>query len=220
VTFADGETGKSSVLLPSASRVIDRAFLCTNAREAAGLRRMRLTVQRGYRDDGEWKLLASASITNDGAERTTVRDPSGRRLTVNTHWGLSFSAGSGPLGRDPAAPPVKRYFSIWSRWATACRAAAPARVALSPRGLSGGAADYGDAFDCPGPRRVLVRVRGTFTAPTALKLDRATRWLTTNTSLQGASFVVRSESGRPLVFATVGHTGAARVFTAPSCIPD
>jgi hypothetical protein len=202
------------------SRVIDRAFACTNASDAPGLRRMGLSVQRGFRDGGEWKLLASASITNDGRTPTTVRDPSGRSLTVNTNWGVSFAAGSGPLGSDPAAPPVRRYFSIWSRWATACKTVAPSRVPLSPRGLSGGAADYGDRFDCQGPQRVMVRVRGVFTAPTTLRLNRATRWLTTSMPLQKASFVVRRDSGRPLAFASVSQTGAARVFTAPSCLPD
>jgi hypothetical protein len=201
-------------------RIIDRAFLCTNATRSGGVRDIGMGAKTGFRSSGTWKWLANAGILNRGTTPTTLgANQAGQRPTVLTHWGLGFSAGAGTT--DPAARPHLGYFHIWSKWAKACESVPVRRVPLSARGLPGGRADYfGDGFTCPAPRRVFVRVRGVFSKPASLRLDRATLQLTTDAPVQQASFAVRIESGKPLAYASVNESGKARIFAAPSCVPD
>ena len=206
---------------PAASRIIDRAFLCTNTVSERAVREINLAATTGFRDSDGWEWLADAWIGNTGTTPTKLGpNERGLRHTVHTHWGLNFSAGAGPPPKDPAVYQVERRFGIWSKWAKACKPASKRRIPLSARGLSGGVADYfGDAFDCPAPRRVFVRTRGIFRTPSSLQLDRESLNLTTDAPVQRASFAVRTTSGKPLAFASVNESGKARIFTAASCRP-
>lgn len=211
--------GVRSQAMPAASRIIDRAFLCTNAVSERAVREINLGATTGFQDSGGWKWLAEASIGNTGRTPTKLGpNERGLRHTVHTHWGFNLTAGSGPPARDAAPYLVERRFGIWSKWERACEPASKRRVPLSARGLSGGAADYfGDDFDCPAPRLVFVRLRGVFRTPASLRLDRESLNLTTDAPVLGASFAVRTESGKPLAFASVNDSGKARIFTARSC---
>ncbi|MEX2645380.1 MAG: hypothetical protein WD249_03865 [Gaiellaceae bacterium] len=99
------------------------------------------------------------------------------------------------------------------------------RVPLTTRGLSGGAADrFGDEHDCWTPRRVLLRVRGVFRSPVALRLGRPYGFplLFARGTVLEAEFAIRTQSGRPIAYASVSReTGKARVFTTSrDCFPD
>jgi hypothetical protein len=218
--------GVASPSVAAATRVIDRAFLCTNSRSRTGVREIRVGATSGFREAEGWKWLASAGIANEGMTPTKLgSDENG--LTVYTHWGFGFSAGAGPLANDPTLPQPKRFFYIWAKWAKACKPAAKRRVPLSARGLSGGVAEDetdpdadADQFECAAPQSVLVRLRGVFHRPTSLRLDRASRQLTTAEPVREASFAARTVSGKPLVFASASKSGKARIFTAPTCVTD
>jgi hypothetical protein len=235
LTFATvGGTTSAGVELQSsagASRVIDRAYLCTNAVRAGGLREISVWGRTGFQDSGSWKWLAEASIGNNGRTPTLVGpDARGRRVTVYTHWHFGSSAGAGPLADDPTH---ERFFWIWSKWARACKSSPKRLVPLSGRGLSGGeAGQSGDDYTCPAPRRVLVRARGVFSSPTyhgrpapdpppvGLRLDRRTLMLDTDVPLQQVSYAVRTQAGKPLAFVSANDSGKARLFAADSCIPE
>ena len=205
-----------------AARVIDRTYLCTSGGRD-GIREIEVSATSGFRESGKWKTLASAGISNQGSN-PTVLPPSeaGLRATVYTHWGFGFSAGAGALApRDPAAPPVRRGFSIWSKVSKACAPASSRRVPLSPGGLSGGvASQLSDEYECPAPRRVYLRISGVFRSPASLRLDRRFLYHRTEVPLQEAALAVRSESGKPLAYVAVSESGRGRIFTAPSCVAD
>ena len=40
---------------------------------------------------------------------------------MHTHWAFQFSAGSGPPATGRGFLPVRAAFSIWSKWAKACK---------------------------------------------------------------------------------------------------
>jgi hypothetical protein len=92
------------------------------------------------------------------------------------------------------------------------------RPALSSSGLQGGRVDgLGETFDCPSPRRVLIRTRAV-AADSALSIRRG--YLGTTTPLTEARVVVATTSGKRLAYAEVFASGKARLFTAPSCVAD
>jgi hypothetical protein len=201
---------------PTASRIIDRAFLCTNSPSQTGGRDIRVGATPGFREDGGWKWLATAGIANEGTRPTRL---GGGGPTVYTHWGVGFSAGAGTLATDPTLPRPERFFYIWAKWSTACKLVSTARVPLS-----GGGADDDtdpdeapDQFECAAPQRILVRVRGVFRRATSLRLDRDFMHLTTAAPVREAAFAARTLAGRPFAFASVSESGIARVFTAPNC---
>jgi hypothetical protein len=214
--------GAASQAAPSASRVIDRAFLCTNSFSQTGGRDIRVGATTGFREDGGWKWLASAGIANEGTRATRLGEDG---PTVYTNWGFGFSAGAGALAADPTRPRPERFFYIWAKWSTACKLVPVRRVPLSARGLSGGVADDDadpdeepDQFECAAPQKILVRVRGVFRRSTSLHLDRAFMQLTTEAPVREAAFAARTVSGRPYAFASVSESGVARIFTAPNCV--
>jgi hypothetical protein len=89
-----------------------------------------------------------------------------------------------------------------------------ARVPLETKGLSGGrASEFGDRYQCPAPRTVLVRVRVEFAE--RVRVGRESR-----AHVTGGSLAVRTESGKPIVYADVHEFGRARLFAARSCIPE
>lgn len=214
-TTVGADDGKGSTS-QTASRVIDRAFLCTNATRA-GARTIGVSAKSGFRDSGMWKWVASIGIGNRGTTLTKL--PSGGN--TDTNWGVGVVAGAGRIARDPSVPYAEPRLTIWSRWSRACSPASPRRVPLVARGLSGGVAGhFGDRFTCAVPRRILVRVQAAFVTSTTLRLDRASRFLVARGSVRGGFVAARTESGRPLAFAAVSDSARARIFTAPGCLPD
>ena len=202
--------------LDTASRIIDRTFVCTNAAHA-GVRKIVVNGRRGFREAGEWKWLGSASVTHSGG--ASVRQ---RRGSSDQQWTFSMAAGEGAapegsLGDNPG-------IAIRTRQTSSRCSSSSARVRLSTRGLSGGVADYFfDEFECVVPRRVVVRVRGIFNEPRSLQPGTDPgpfRIQQANGPLQEGVVAVRTQTGKPLIVATVSESGKARLFTASGCIPE
>jgi hypothetical protein len=183
------------------SPVIDRTFRCAVS-PRAGVREVHIYGQAGVRDQGDpskWFALPHMGFYSSS-------DPS---------VSMVIRAGK-PV---PSAVPGRPGFLDWrsktlAMGADSCRPVS-VRVALSPKGLGGGAASQLlERFECVAPRRVLVRVRGEFRAPTTLFRGA------TATPLKSGYIAIRSESGKPLVYAAVFESGKARLFMAPHCVRD
>lgn len=88
---------------------------------------------------------------------------------------------------------------------------------LSPRGLGGGSANrFGENFECYPPKRVLIRVRAVFSSPTAPK--RRGAGLASSVTVKEGRLAVRTQTGKPLVYAEALESGRARLFVAGNCL--
>ena len=204
---------------PAASQTIDRAYLCTNAVRAGGLRDLNVYAKTAYVGPGPENWLGRISIGNRGKAPTKIGpDQRGRFATAYGHWAFGVGAGTA----EPTNPFDDAGLDVWARWARACNVVASTRrVPLSPRGLSGGAADYfGDNYTCPAPRKVFVRVRAVLSTPTSFRRDRRTGFLEATAPVQEGVVAVRTQSGKPFAFVSVNQSGKARIFTAPTCVAD
>lgn len=189
---------------PAASRLIDRTLSCAVGARA-GVRSVAVRAQTGTRhieDRSEWKYLASAG----------VGDP------YTSYAGVS--AGNPVADLAPGVPARRERLYVVA--GKTCKAAT--RIPLSSAGLvRASASPLGDTYDCRPGRRVLVRVRGIFRAPTSLKLKRYAGRLTQLAAagtVQRGFVAVRSSAGEPLAYAEVLESGKARLFTAPTCRED
>ncbi|MBA2384959.1 MAG: hypothetical protein H0V68_09920 [Actinobacteria bacterium] len=212
-------TGAGSGTSTSATTVIDRTFICTNA-VRDGMRKLEANASRGFKEPARWKFLASAGVSNHGTDRIQL-PPNNKGLVGNsdTNWYVNALAGRGtppPLEEGGGHPNIS----------VATRGCSPssARVLLSTRGLSGGEAGYfDDGYECAAPRRVLVRIRGVFRGAASLRLDRlqgALKVLRATGDLTTGSFAVRTLGGKSIAFGMVTASGKATLFTNPSCVAD
>jgi hypothetical protein len=195
--------------------VIDRTYLCATrssggineieARAHAGVRRGRPSwdeVPLAGITTGSSTGGAATSLDNDLAWMTAGRPGATARIIDDPFAGFTY--------------PVR----VWGTLAVNRKLCRPssARVPLARKGLSGGSADpLGDTLDCAAPRRVLVRLRA-IASSSALKQHR--QFLRTTEPVREARLAMRTESGRPLVYAEVFESGKARLFTAQGCVPD
>jgi hypothetical protein len=195
----------------AASVVIDRTMRCTTA-PRGGSRAGAARPKAGPRAGGRWKQLPYA-ISSSGNVGSTL-DPLGDALAWIT------------AGRPSADTTVDSGFRTAqvARWGTlavsrvSCRPVR-SKVPFSKAGLRGGSASpFGDKLDCPAPRRVLVRVRALAVSKTELRGRGA--FLSTNVPLKSGRLAVRTEKGKPIVYAEVQDSGAVRLFTAKGCVYD
>lgn len=201
-TALTGALGPPAGAAPAGSLTVDRTVVCSIGMRA-GVRKVEVHARSGTRlfaDPAKWKFLAS----------TSIRDPSfvGRDA--------AWIAAGWPPALEQGQEPSRVTLSV----AVRCQPTT-APVPLTARGLSGfPASPLEDEYHCIVPRRVLVRVRATFRAPTTLRPNR--RWGT----LEGRGVVregvlaVRTESGAPVALATVHESGKARLYVADRCRPD
>ena len=200
-------------------RVVDRTSVCSTTAKA-GVRKLEIRGQRGFRDQGRWHSFASAGISNWGGPPVRLPPNSaGFVVTTDVNWSFALVSGTGTArGSDPALPAYRPSLSLTPR--RACTSTRT-RVTLTPRGLDGGPADYfGDESTCIVPSRVLVRVRTVFAEPATLRRDPsqgALRAQRASGDIREGQLVVRSTSGRPIGYASASAAGTARVFTAGSC---
>ncbi len=208
-------TGAGSGTSASATTVIDRTFICTNA-VRDGMRKIKANASPGFKEPARWKFLASAGVSNRGMDLIQLPP---RVSSATTNWYVGALAGRGtppPLEEGGGHPNIS----------VAPRGCAPssARVLLSTRGLSGGEAGYfDDGYECAAPRRVLVRIRGVFRGAASLRLDRlqgALKVLRATGDLTTGSFAVRTLGGKSIAFGMVTASGKATLFTNPSCVAD
>ena len=108
----------------------------------------------------------------------------------------------------------------WLDFSPKCRRSATT-VALTSRGLSGGAASvFEDEYGCPVPTKVLVRVRGVFYERVSLVLSALIPGLRTWHALgyvKEGAIAVRTLGAKRVAYVTVAATGKARIFTRGSC---
>jgi hypothetical protein len=197
----------------SATRVLDRTLVCTTTL-VGGLREIKVRGHRGIRQGrSEWRQLpfavvgsgtvasATESLENSFAW-ITAGEPGGHTsMDAPTGWPhYPHNEGTIAFRRRPCTPSA-------------------ARVSLTPSRLDGGAASpFGEELDCETPRRVLVRVRAVMQSPPLL--FGSGQFLRTVVPARESYLAVRTLAGRPLVFASALASGKARLYTAPSCVPN
>jgi hypothetical protein len=198
----------------SAAGIVNRTFVCAPAL-VGGVRQIDARAHRGSGRHGpNWDrpAFAAVSTTVSGAAATAIENelvwlaagrPSASATVVTTMIGFTFPVRSwGTLGVN----------------AKLCRAST-ARFPLVRKGLRGGATGpFDERYDCVTPRRILVRVRATLQSRTSLKGYRG--FLRTTVPVREGVLVVRTESGKLLVYAEVLNSGKSFLFTAPTCNPD
>jgi hypothetical protein len=206
---------QTSVAGTTAPAVIDRTLLCSTLRIGGGLHQFEVRAQTGVRENRTtWKWLAF----------TGVRIGHITRGPAQLEDSLAWAAAGRATQRtnleelDPAWPYPAKTHGTLALNQESCRPSR-ARVPLTAKGLSGGLADaFGDAYDCPAPRRVLIRVRATLRARAPIYRDR--QFLKTRADLNTAHLAIRTPAGKQLAFATVLESGKARLLVAANCLPD
>ncbi|MGH3134133.1 MAG: hypothetical protein ACRDNY_10425 [Gaiellaceae bacterium] len=212
-------TAPSAAATPPVSRasgpVIDRTMICeTDAH--GGIHEVEARAHAGYRSGSSWAKLPYAIVTTGGAGGAL----SGNQAAPAT--ALAWITAGSPVAdttvdSDFYTFPVKVSGTLGIH-RTRCKAS-KARVALTRDGLRGGAASaLGDERDCVAPRRVLLRVRARLQSAGTLK--RRQMFFATNVPLAEAKLVVRTLSGKPLVYAQAFQSGKTPFFTARSCVRD
>ncbi|MGH3134135.1 MAG: hypothetical protein ACRDNY_10435 [Gaiellaceae bacterium] len=198
---------------PSASRIVDRTLLCATGFNG-GVREVEARAHRGIRLAGtrSWKQLPFAVVASGGGARAnwflddslafiTAGRPTAA-TTLDTEWRASPALASGTLALNTRV----------------CRAVRTP-VPFESRKLRGGLAGvFGEELDCTVPGRVLVRVRALLRSPAALRELHS--FLRTGVPVQEARLAVRTQAGKPLLYAEVFQSGKARLYTAKGCIPD
>ena len=188
--------------------VVDRTLLCAAARERP-LDVREISVTAGPRTESNegsrWNGSAGASVA-------TGNRPAFPLVSLDTGIG----AGAAFAGRS----------GIWINTAR-CRRVRDS-IPLAPRGLPGPPVAFSAGYECRGVgRRVLVRVRARFTAPTrwvptAFRSPDypVERGMKTRGRISEASVAVRTErSRRPLSYAALdGATGTSRLYVAAACV--
>jgi hypothetical protein len=203
--------GSSARADVAASRIVDRTLLCAPAL-SGGLRQVEARAHAGIREGrSSWKQLPFAVLaTGSVGSRLTRLENALGWVTAGTPSGTTTM----DYDFNLAWPHTDGTVALNRR---RCRTSS-ANVPLTVGRLSGGRAGvFGDAYKCAAPRRVLVRVRAVFSSASGLHGDSL--FLRTNTPLESAQLAMRSEAGRPLVYADVLDAGRARLFTASSCFP-
>jgi hypothetical protein len=180
------------------SRVIDRTMRCTVPLRA-GLRLVAVSGQSGVRDQDDssrWFALSSVSVFVQGASLALAQAGSPRTERL-----------------DRRVPQPNESFWIHTR---ACRPVA-ARISFGPRGLGGGRLNqFSERYKCTTPKRVLLRVRGEFRSPVTLRLRDGI--LSTAEPLTKGQLAMRTERGKPLLYADVVESGKARLFFTGNCV--
>jgi hypothetical protein len=193
---------------------MDRTYSCTT-RPSGGIREIEVRAQAGLRAARDWNPVALASVSTGTATGgvTTVLD---NELGWVTAGRPSTSATVVPDPGFGVTYPVR----VWGTLAvnrTLCRPA-QTRIPLTGAGLrNASVTPLGDDLDCSASDRILFRLRATASSP-ALKKHR--QFVRTTSPLAAAALAVRTQSGRPLVYAEVSQSGKARLFTAKGCVSD
>ncbi|MDH4340196.1 MAG: hypothetical protein OEW52_08780 [Thermoleophilia bacterium] len=197
---------------PAGTRTVDRTLVCSTS-QSGGVREVEARAHAGIREGrSRWKQLPYA-VASSGTAGNTLDPLAGSLVWITT-------------GRQSVKTTVESGFRTadvqkWGTLAvsrTMCRSV-KTRISLSSAGLEGAAASpFGDKLDCPASRRVLVHVRATASSPTRLQAHGPN--LRTGVPMKSARFVVRTESGKPLIYAEVFESGKARLLTAKGCAFD
>lgn len=194
--------------------IIDRTMLCSTLAIGGGLYQFEVRAQEGVRETRTaWKSLAFAAARSG---HITIGPA---RLENSLAWaGAGQASQTTSLDHETRWPyTVKTHGTLALNQKLCSRSSA--RVRLTPKGLDGGPpGQLGTEYDCPAPRRVLVRLRATLRTSEPIYRDR--HFVKTRATLESAYLAIRTRSGKPLAFAAVFASGKARLFTAASCRAD
>jgi hypothetical protein len=172
------------------SRVVDRTYRCAVGVDG-GIRSLNVSAQTGVRDFDD---------------RTKWKTP--------PHFHVSPAVGSGLRVRAAGvvSEPWTETYEL-SFYVVGCSRVS-GRVPLVAKGLSGGrASQFGDRYQCPVPRTVLVRVRMELAQPASVGRK-------THAPVRAGSVFVRTVSGKPSAYAEVDEAGRARLLVASNCIAE
>ena len=205
IQFYFGSARPSLALFAVAQRQLDRLVVgsvsgtaLAGTRSPTGVRQATKVIDR--------TLLCEAGDTGGIRQVQVAAQPliHGAGVTVTTNllsaWSLGTVSGGG-LSLSPN-----------------CRGAK--RLAFRSSGLSGGVVRFEERYNCPATRRVIVRVRGRFSAP--VRLRRGSPYKTplhyAFAPMEEGQLTVSTESGRRLAYAAVAADKPARLFVAGSCM--
>ena len=191
---------------PAASKIVDRTISCTVGL-TGGIHKVELTANTGTLVTGKpsvWKLLANVNVEDLG-----------------TRSQASVSAGNPLASPGPNFPPQPE--RLWFSSPPSCKQAT--RIRFSRNGLTRTTVDslpqaFGSGINCYPGKRVLLRVRGMFSAPTSLHASRYPNQpalFAASGTIAVGYLAVRSASGKPLAYAEVFQNGKAKLFIARSC---
>jgi hypothetical protein len=183
------------------SHVIDRTLSCAQG-FGTGTRRIDVIVRSGFKPENAFEWLAQASIATPGNPLPRSRNYQPTLASVNAGW--------------PPKPPLTANGLGFS--AKLCKPTREA-VPLSRRGLSGFAASqFGEELKCFPRGAVLIHIRGSFAAPTPLRLmgNKKDYYSAIGHVLRG-QIAVRTQTGKPLVYTEVFASGKATIFAGGSC---
>jgi hypothetical protein len=187
--------GRPSTL--AAVSVLDRTFACS-VPVWGGIREAKLSGAAGIRaQPDEWRSLPHASVRAGSPYESLV----------------SVAAGA------PVPADLRSTIAIYT---DLCKPAA-ARVPLTTRGLSGGAASQlGDGYSCEVAREIVVRLRAELRGSARLTARRSDgrSVLVTRVPVSVGQLAVRTRSGRLLAYAQVLESGRSRLFAARGCYSE
>lgn len=196
--------------------VIDNTYVCATS-PLGGIYEIEARARTGTRQvdaPSTWFQLPLAAVTSGGVRSSAAA------LDNMLAW---VSAGR-PSETTTVIPNPFADFSypvrVWGTLAVNRKLCRPSskRVPFTRTGLTGGpASQLGEELDCVAPRRVLMRMRA-IAGSAALKQYR--QFVRTTEPVREARLAVRTEAGKPLVYAEVFDSGKARLFTARGCAPD
>ena len=183
---------------PATVRRVDRTLQCTTGVQG-GARVIHLRAQSAFGEGGKLEWLAQATVSAVGQPLPFKPDYRPTLAGMTAGW--------------PAPPPLESGgIAFENRLCKPTRS----RIALEPRGLTGGrASQLGEEYTCVVPRTMLVRISVAFRAPVELELQRG-GW-TAAGRVQRGRIAVTNLAGKPLVYAEVVEEGTARIFASKGC---
>jgi hypothetical protein len=184
--------------LTQRTRIVDRTLLCSIELQG-GIHELNVYGQSGVRlqpDPSKWKELPSAFLNN----------------------GSIWTAGLAGVTAGRRDPTTQVASGLWYD-AKRCKRSSR-RVALSTKGLGGGPANqFQERFECPAPRRVLIRARAEFARPTDFDFLSSTQQFTAGgPPLRLAQLAAATTAGKPLAYVDVSESGRTRIFLRGNCV--
>jgi hypothetical protein len=214
-------TSPSADRQATAQRTIDETLLCSTS----FLGRSRNVTVRAHRGTGRsgtrWLRPAFAALTTGPAPDIAGRIPDAREQALDNTLGWVTAGRPTPdstVTPDLVAWPGVDYpLATWGTLARSsqfCPARLSGRVPLTAPGLVARRVGPFDVrFKCNGASaRVFVRMRATLASRVTAKPYR--QFLGIRAPLSRAEIAVRTESGKPLVYAEVLASGKSRLLTA------
>jgi len=186
---------------PAATRIVDRTLTC-RVGYFHGARLVYLTVRSAARHGDSLDWLAQAYVSTPGANPLSTQNARPTLAGVTAGWPPPPPLTTDGLGYENARCGPSR-----------------ARVALTPKGLTGGVASaFADDVQCIVAKTVLVRVRATFRDPVEEEPSKTGTYVNALGRVVAGQIAVTTLAGKPIAYADVAEGGRARMFTKAGCL--